>query len=408
MGLIFEDLSIIILILGLIGNSLGFYCAMKDKILFIRVYLTRIFHAVNLVNYIFMILYPILDKFSEFHSIPFRNRLPWNLYKIYYHAILAKTLVNFSFGIYVIFAVSQMIAIVYPFYYKQYFTFRRIRIMIAICFFYCLAWYVPSIWWFKLLKFENVCGDDRGSVVYSLTYSTYNSKEERYGWISLAILMETFTRFLPVVIILILNYFSLKRKRSKLNWRSENALSNLQNATIVSNNRSVVPESGENRPSVINFPGYEDKSKIECSTTSISAIGIGKISKTGSKTGSKKDSKIYLQSQQKVKQIELEYRMSVRMLAILMLQFVVFLFPVSIYLITLEFLDLRTSGESDMILAVCTLLEYSYISFSFYLNMMFNPGYRKNAYNIFMKSELCKYFNKRLKKNNLIYSEITN
>ncbi|CAK9294117.1 unnamed protein product [Gordionus sp. m RMFG-2023] len=436
-SLLFEYSAFIILILGIIGNSLGLYCAMRDQIKYIRVYLTRVFHAANLVNYILLLLYPILEVMGEFHTLHFGYQLRWNIYMSKYHFTIAKTLVNFSFGIYVIFAVTQMTAIVYPHYYKNYFTHRKIRIMLIVCFLYYLAWCIPAAWWFEILKLTNICGSDPNLIIYTLRIEPNKSQTERIGWTILIILTEIFTRFLPVAVILVLNYFSLKRKKLKIKWRSNYILSSLQETTSVNLNQAVIlPEFEKNSSNIfiesrekrkkifdsavdtgslfarhfnvaIKKPsdiGYDKSNDNQNLTSSISnTVNISNISKIGSKN----DSKMSSQTQQKIKQMELEYKISIRMLAILMLQFVVFLFPVSIYLITIEFFDYETSGESDMALAGCTLLEYAYISFSFYLNMIFNPAYRKDVYRVFKRARICICLNKRLKNSVDVKSDIT-
>ncbi|CAK9294121.1 unnamed protein product [Gordionus sp. m RMFG-2023] len=417
---LFEYLSVSILILGLIGNSLGLYCAMRDKIIYIRVYLTRVFHAVNLVNYIFMFLYPILDMMSEFRLMPFKNRLPWNYYMVQYHFTIAKTFINFSFGVYVLFAISQMVAIVYPHYYRRNFTLRKIKIMLIICFFYYFAWHIPSIWWFELLELKNICGHDPKFIIYALTFAPYKSKTERVGWIVLGILIEIFTRFLPVGVILVLNYFSLKHKRLAMEWRLKHHVVNLEETTVSNINIAVeLPEFEKIRGPIFtetdskeeriksNFEAteehklennsvantkssyLEDRSKIAPYLKLITDIGNidGIISKSTFKANSSK-------IRRKIRQRKLEYRISIRMLAILMVQFVVFLFPVSIYIITVEFFEHLTAGESDMYLAGCTLLEYTYISLTFYLNVIFNPPYREAFYKVLEKSVLGKFYKK--------------
>ncbi|CAK9294119.1 unnamed protein product [Gordionus sp. m RMFG-2023] len=417
---LFEYLAPIILILGIIGNSLGLYCAMKDKIIYVRVYLTRVFHAVNLFNYIFMFLYPIFDSLSHFYLAPLVNRLPWNKYLVYYHFPMAKTFVNFSFGIYVIFGITQMIAIVYPHHYKQYFTLRKIKIMMSISFFYYFVWYIPSAWWFNILELKNVCGFDPKLIIFTRIFAGYTNSTVRVGWIIFGFLREIFTRFIPIGIILVLNYFSLKHTRLMLSWRSKNAVSNLQVATRVKVSvAAVLPEFEksisiktqetdvkEKLPSRI---PVAESSKLEYKIDSIhrasnkssvdgdlkhipDIIDVNKI-----KIGLKADS----QNLGKIKQRELEYKLSIRMLAILMIEFVVFLFPVSIYIITVDFYDyLLTPGESEIAFAGCTLLEYSYISLTFYLNMIFNPVYRKDACRNLGDSKLGKIFNKIYKKIN--------
>ncbi|CAK9294111.1 unnamed protein product [Gordionus sp. m RMFG-2023] len=418
---LFQYLAPIILILGVIGNSLGLYCAMRNNIMYIRVYLTRVFHAVNLVNYIFMLFYPILDLATEYDFDSFRYRLPWNAYMVHYHFVFAKTFFNFSFGVYVIFGISQMIALVYPYYYKRNFTRRKIKIMIAICFLYCLAWYIPSAWWYQLLILKNLCGF-HPNIVYTRTYTPYESKEEKVGWIVLDFFTEIFTLFVPMGIILVLNYFSLKHKRSAFQWRLNNEISNLKETSSMNiNNAAVLPqfknisapisivselkeELPDSRISKSSFAAHmkplnkiADVKSDNCRRGKyvLDTMRKGQISKKSSKVGSKViDSKNVSHSQRKMKKMELEYKLSIRMLTIFMFQCVVLLFPLSIYVLKSNFYETLKTGESDLSLAGGTILEYTYISVTFYLNIIFNPAYRENVYKVLRYSKLGKFCNK--------------
>ncbi|CAK9294131.1 unnamed protein product [Gordionus sp. m RMFG-2023] len=401
----FQYLAPIILTLGIIGNSLGLYCAMKDNVMYIRVYLTRVFHAVNLFNAVFMLLYPILDMIGESYLLDFVNQLPWNLYLVKYHFSMAKTLLNFAFGIYVIFGISQMIAIVYPHYYKRFITLRRIKIMLAISFLYYLAWYIPSAWWFELLKFSNVCGLET-KIIYTRIFASF-TKMERTRWIIFGFFRETFTRFIPVAIILVLNFFSLKHKKLKLRWRLSHRVSNLPETSISNmargTNISAVVDGNIKNELRDNIFQIAEPSKLEYNVapiTNSSNIIPSKNSRVGCNSKFIQDSKLInnipsrtdSQGQRKIMQRELEYKISIRMLAILMLEFLVFLFPVSIYLTTVDFFDyLLTTGESDIAFAGCTMLEYSYISLTFYLNMIFNPAYREDVIRVLKKSWFGKF-----------------
>ncbi|CAK9294311.1 unnamed protein product [Gordionus sp. m RMFG-2023] len=425
----FEYLSVIIFVLGIIGNSLGLYFAMKDKIVYIRVYLTRVFHAVNLVNYIFMLIYPVVDINAEFHLAPFRNRIPWNNSLVHYHFTLAKTFVNFSFGVYIIFAISQMIAIIYPYSYKYYFTRTRTKIMLAVCFLYYLAWYIPSSWWFEVSKVENICGFNPKYVVYARIFAPYKSGAEKTGWIIFGFFRETFTRFLPVSVIVLLNYLSIKRKKEIFKWRSKNN-ANTQDAKSVLPEKETVGPSDFGRngaTSGINAAESENEfslglfevgqSKIDNNNNNISAIMpsdivtdkkfnnldqesksvVPRVTNANNLTANSKTGlKLNKSQQRKRTERDLEYKISIRMMAILMMEFLVFLFPVSIYIISVDFFDyLLTTGESDVIFAGCTLLEYSYISLNFYLNIIFNPTYREDVCRSLKKSSLVKFIRKR-------------
>ncbi|CAK9294115.1 unnamed protein product [Gordionus sp. m RMFG-2023] len=409
---VFQYLGPIMLILGVIGNSLGLYCAMNDKIIYIRVYLTRVFHAVNLVNYIFMFLYPVLDMIAEFHLVGFVSRFPWNLYMANYHFPMAKTLVNFSFGIYVIFGISQMTAITYPHFYKNHFTLHKIKIMLVVCFLYFFALYVPSGWWFDLLELRNICGFDSKLIIYTRVFATYTNKE-RKGWLIFGFFREVFTRFIPVASILVLNYFFLKNKKSNLTWRSKQIVSNLQESTSVTINRAVLlPEFGYKKrglsdrnketselskvnSSIITGGKYDVDKNNKCTENTLE---ISKVvsTKASSSAYSKPDSKADLESRRKIKQRVLEYKLSIRMLAILFVEFLIFLFPVSIYLMVVDFFEnILTTEESNIVFAACTLLEYAYISLTFYLNMIFNPAYRQDFNRVIKKSRLGHYYNRR-------------
>ncbi|CAK9294109.1 unnamed protein product, partial [Gordionus sp. m RMFG-2023] len=406
MKLIFEYLSIILWILGLFGNAIGLYVAMRDKIIYVRVYISRVFFTSNLINIICMLIFPIIEISPGYILFPFKGRLPWNVFLVYFHFPIAETLVSYSFSVYVIYAFCQMIAIMYPLHYKYHFTLKKIQWMLALTFFYSLAWYIPSAWWFEIVKRVNICGLDPNLVIYAQIFGSNKLKANRRVWIIFGMFREILTRFIPVTIIIISNYLTLKHKKSSLNWRKSNYRAQLPEipSPLNLNLTVVLSDSKESCQTPLDtirtghakskiFPVLESSSNgylggINTLTELYPETLNSKILTATSKTITIVDSL----TQIKIKQSILEYKRSKRMMAILILEFVVFLFPVSIYITTVDFYEhLLTTEELDIVFIVFTILEYAYISLNFYLNMIFNPTYRKDVFKLFRHSKLRKF-----------------
>ncbi|CAK9300763.1 unnamed protein product [Gordionus sp. m RMFG-2023] len=146
LGFYIRIFNLFVWIMGVIGNSMGLYTAWKDNSKYVRVILMKTFYAVNLVSLKFMLWYPILERFAKYWQWKFWYGKVSKHYLAHIGFPLSRIFLNFSFNIYVLFAFLQIIAVLYPIYYRQHFTMRRIKFMILGCFVYILIWYLPTAW----------------------------------------------------------------------------------------------------------------------------------------------------------------------------------------------------------------------------------------------------------------------
>ncbi|CAK9300749.1 unnamed protein product [Gordionus sp. m RMFG-2023] len=369
----------VIWVIGYIGNLIGFYAAWKDKSKYVRVILMEAFHAINLVNLHFMFLYPLLETFAECYLWKLWNSYHWKYYLSTLHFPLAKTFLSLSFSIYVIFAYIQMVAVLHPIYYRERFTTRKIKFMILGCFIYLSIWFLPSGWWFQVIKTSNICDKDATFILYSRNLKPFKSSRDKYSWTTYVLLREFMTKFLPVTVILIFNVWSLKRKKEMLGNPESNFLNNLGGIASISDNRirdGIVGDEDRNF-SAINFQDISNDLDLK-SKRSL------KISPRDNPTNTVNFFNI---REIKMRRKWKEYNITKRMLLINMLEYLIFLFPVPLYIIFVNFVDSHTINDhEELVFSACILVEYMYVSLTFYLNLLFNPGYREEIAKLLRKS----------------------
>ncbi|CAK9300747.1 unnamed protein product [Gordionus sp. m RMFG-2023] len=369
--------TLVMWVIGLIGNSIGLYAAWKDKSKCIRVILLKAFYAINLVNLLFMFFYPLLESFGEYYLWNW-NGYAWKHYLATLHFPLAKTFLNLSFSICLIFATSKMVAILYPFYYREYFTNRRIKLVILGSFIYLLIWFIPSAWWYQVIEITNICDMEPDFLLYLRNLVPLKTSRERNSWIIYGLLREFMTKYLPVIAIYIFNILFLKRKKNFLRRKSEqHKLLNLATPDLLLRDRKKVESttscSLNFQPDFINISNdmrlKRKSSKIfhlDSSTSPTNVINIQEF---------------------KMERKWKEYNINKRMLLINTLEFIIFLFPVSLYMIVIDFVDSHSiSDRHELVLIVCTLVEYMFVTLTFYSNFLFNPGYREEITKLIRKS----------------------
>ncbi|CAK9300748.1 unnamed protein product [Gordionus sp. m RMFG-2023] len=372
--------NLVIWTIGIIGNSIGLYAAWEDRSKYIRVSLMKAYYAINLINLCFMYLYPLLDGLAEYCLWKFWNRYTWKYYLSTLHFPLAKTFLNLSFSICVIFAFAQIIAISYPIYYREHFTTRKIKLMILGCFIYLLIWFLPSAWWFHVIKIVNIC--DPFFLLYSWKLVTFKTLREKNAWITYGLFREFMTKFLPLAIISIFNIWSLKRKKEFLKCKPDLKLTDgIEGITEIPNllvNDEMVEKTASST------------SKVQIAVINIAdGIGNGIQRSISLHCDSPTNTTQLINIQElKIKLKLKEYKINKRMLLINMLEYLIFLFPVPLYMILVDFLESHTiSDHQEFVFSICTLVEYMYVSFTFYVNFLFNPGYREEVVKILRKSQ---------------------
>ncbi|CAK9294612.1 unnamed protein product [Gordionus sp. m RMFG-2023] len=330
LNLFFSVLLPVLWIIGFVGNSFGFFLAMQEKP-YPKIILTRSLFAVNMLNSVTMLLYPVINVIGETRSTKFWMGASWKKYLADYHFPIAKSLVNLSFGIYIILTISNMIAIVYPYKYKRWFRTPRIILMILLCLLYLILWYLPARWWFYTQWHINLCGFNANERTYILKFSSYGTRRQKKGWMAYDILREMFTKFLPILGVIIVRIWSIRKTKKQVDWRLQGPANTHD------------PAKSSNK--IFKFKRNKDGSNL---TQNISI---------------------------KRKDYDVDYKMMI----IMGLEFVVFLLPVSIFLISrYVYKNVWSDYNTELAFTVCTLMEYLYISLIFYLNILINPGYRDN------------------------------
>ncbi|CAK9294896.1 unnamed protein product [Gordionus sp. m RMFG-2023] len=336
----------------------------------------------------------------------------WQTYISDFHFPIAKTLVNLSFAICVLFAFTQMMATVYPHFYRNHITTFRIKLIIFVSFIYIALWFIPSGWWFGIVAVNNICGLDPNLTVYKRRFIHHAAESHRVGWIVYGFFREFMTKFIPVIVILVFNYFSLRHKKVMLNWKNkQHPLAHIQRITsfdvaqaviiprlndetttkITKRQGNLSEQDSSVMPSInLQSENYNPSGKPNSSiNNNLMITDKGTSINSFSNIMESPSNLLNAKSLHKIKQRKKEYSISVRMLGIMMLEFLIFLFPVSVFIMTVDFYEeMLSSSDSDLAFAACTLMEYLYIALNFYLNMLFNPGYRDDVKKVFRHSKL--------------------
>ncbi|CAK9300752.1 unnamed protein product [Gordionus sp. m RMFG-2023] len=241
LGFYMRIFNLFVWIMGVLGNAIGLYAAWKDESKYVRVILLKAFYSINLVTLNFMLWYPLLASFAKYWQWKFWYRKALRHYLANIVFPLSRIFLNLSFNIYVLFAFAQIVAILYPLYYRKHFTKRRIKFMILGCFVYLLIFFLPTAWWFQVVKI-NICDMNFATfMLYPPNFFPYKISWQKNGWITYGLLREFLTKFLPVSIIFIFNIWSLKHRKKLLKYKSNLKLSNQKRDRVEMNSTLTVP-----------------------------------------------------------------------------------------------------------------------------------------------------------------------
>ncbi|CAK9294601.1 unnamed protein product [Gordionus sp. m RMFG-2023] len=343
----FITIAPIVCVMGLLGNALGLKIALKEKFQ-PNVLLTRALYLANVFNCLIMLIYPILDLIGELKFLNFWFKISWNRYMADYHFPIAKSFVNFSFGIYVTLALSQLMGIAFPFKYKIWFRTKNIVYMLVFNFIYVVLWSIPFRWRFNTNSI-NVCGVNP---VYYYKFSDPDSKQALFSWTTYEVTREVFTKFIPALVILLFKVWTNKMRKLLLVHR----INHSSNASL---NRLI--SSGR-------FPKFCRKSRVSDMPINLE-FNMERQPESSRKAPVIQNPNIQARLR--------DYEVENKLIGILGIEFIVFLFPVSIFLICRNYIPTGNDYEIDIAFAFCTLMEYLYISLTFYLNLAFNPRYRE-------------------------------
>ncbi|CAK9300762.1 unnamed protein product [Gordionus sp. m RMFG-2023] len=215
-------------------------------------------------------------------------------------------------------------------------------------------------------------------MLYSPNFLPHKILWDKNVWITYGILREFSTKFLPVSIIFIFNIWSLKHRKKLLKYKSNLKMLNQKRERVEMNSTLTV------QPTVINVQVRVNHS-IKTLTYDRTIIPPDLIGA----------------QELKIKFRWTEYNINKRMVLINMLEYFILLFPLPIYLIFIHSMKpLILSDHNRLIFSICTSMEYMYVIISFYLNLLFNPGYREEVVSLLRKS--VKHFKNRVYKNKIL------
>ncbi|CAK9294595.1 unnamed protein product [Gordionus sp. m RMFG-2023] len=361
---LFEVIAPILWAFGTAGNIIGLIVSFSESP-YPAVILTRIYYSVGVLNCAVMLLYPIMDLIGEFNDLPFFSRATWKHYIADYHFPIARALTHLSLGVYVIYILSQALAILYPFLFRNHFTTRRIVIIILIYYAYVQIWFYPIKYWFTVIEVKDTCGSDINSTRYVNKFMTTKELNST-SWKIYSIFRVFFTNFIPILSIIVFKLCLLKRKRKIMSQRYSFMTVSSTNQNHVIYGKTLTKFDNTFKSDIIHdgnvnninndelkFDRSLNRSKLRVPIEPINLYQINKIAKR-----------------------RRDHHMDIRMLAIMTLQYIIFLLPATIFVMTIGYFILLTPKNINVILGISTFLEYLYISLTFYLNLIFNPNYR--------------------------------
>ncbi|CAK9293812.1 unnamed protein product [Gordionus sp. m RMFG-2023] len=354
-------------------------------------YLLKWFFAVNLVNVIWSLGVRLLEIFEivrviRIYTDPKQDRsissswvddYPWNFYASKIHFPLTNPFITLGFLIYVLFFLSQMIAVKYPFSYKRIYTLKYLRIMIAICFIYGLVWYIPTFNWLKIVIIPICPYKSRDNIIqgfvkndshgikfqkpqfpinlsnpilfYSYRINQVDAPIFKELWVTYQVCRELFTKVFPFIAIIIFKMMALRRT-NRLVTKTDYGISFTTTITVFDSYKGSPNTQVEAQNDGQNYLGEMESKSI--------GIGIQESSRY----------------QQKIMK---ERKQHLRTMLILTIEFLVLLLPISISQILNDILLFKYRSKEILIwYTIFNMLEFVYISCTFYINFIFNPIYR--------------------------------
>ncbi|CAK9289990.1 unnamed protein product [Gordionus sp. m RMFG-2023] len=430
---IYQTAGLIVLILGLFGNGLGAYLilatehrsSLKHKIFLgnpgktnalkrifkyrksqgdvnFNIYFMKWFYLVNIFNDLTLILSPVMEYFGaqDLAHKKFWYGRAWIHYHAHFHNPIVKPFVVWGFLIYVQYFGSKMVAVKFPFKYKIWMTLRNVRMSMLVALVYSVMWYLPTIKWREMIKarecdstnitkmalnsaltmpsYKNLTpvniprdypylfpvglfneseslsklgeiDQEAGTFYYYIIYSPGEGKY-KVMWIAYQIMREMFTKILPFTIIIVskmVTIFERVQVKSKVLTSTEKKIKSSNQKTkfleqILSFGDKKVKTNADDNDEVSESINPQDSASSE----------ILKITK-----------------------IKYGHKLT---LYILTVEFVLLMLPVSVIQMIMDLL-IPHHDKNKLLYIYCVLniLEFVYISCTFYINFIFNPYYRR-------------------------------
>ncbi|CAK9293809.1 unnamed protein product [Gordionus sp. m RMFG-2023] len=347
----------------------------------INQYLLKWFFAVNLFNVFRALGIRLLEVFELGRAIRIYTDLNqhlsfssswiddygWNFYMTKIHFPTTNPFKILGFMIYVLLFLNQMIAMNYPFSYKKFFTIKRLRIIIVICFAYAVVWCIPTFNWLKIIAVticpykSNIENRSHITTFYDSQFSVNLSKKVVFYtyinnqvdkpiikelWFTYQISRELFTKIFPFIAIIVFKMMILRRT-----------------------NKIMLKIDYENTITI--------DSRKDYSITQAGVITDGK--NYNEELGSKGEGRMCSDSPRYKRKLK-EKNQNLKTMLILSIEFVVLLLPTSIYQILIDTLLLRRRYKNLMIWqTIFIIMEFIYICCTFFINFTFNDMYRHHV-----------------------------
>ncbi|CAK9295819.1 unnamed protein product [Gordionus sp. m RMFG-2023] len=376
--IIYVKVSSLIVIIGVIGNGLGLIVSCIDSNYSYKVngksyervkradnVLVKSFFIVNIINCSLMILWPIIDSYASYYEKNIWLTKAWHMYIIHYHVPLFKTFLVFSFLISVLFAVDHFFAITWPFKYKIYCNAKTAKWAVAICFFYTLIWCAPLTLWYHITVVRCLQKRDKFDSPRYIPDELHireifipKDVLKRDMWTIYQILREFTGKIIPFCVVIVLHCFVIKKRRKIVN-RIESV--RLENSDVPNTKCNV----SERKKSVVN---------LQIRSNVVFHSDYNHVSRN---EGNLRENLTILEKRKE------EINRNLKTIILFMIQFMLFLLPSSIYHIIAIAKRHSLSWEVLSITwSISYFLEYLFVSLTFYINLLFNKGYRKYVFDI--------------------------
>ncbi|CAK9294039.1 unnamed protein product [Gordionus sp. m RMFG-2023] len=375
----------------------------------INQYLLKWFFLINLFNVVYVLLIRLIDVSEAQRVLKSQDRFGkdsvtsswiagygWNYYMANYHFPTSKPFITLGFLIYVLFFMNQMVAINYPFTYKEILTKNRLRLAIIICTLYSFLWYLPTFKWFDIVKIY-ICNDGAlsntslnasNSSSNSYTYMEYRQIEHypiynyviertqtppiKQLWIFYQIMRELSTKVLPFFAMMLFKVLIL-RKTNTRQAEQQNIGESMTDCSSIVNPSNYQAGKGN---VLVKFIKKINKiyPRDNLRETSVSGVNVSQNNPDRTIINSSTVPR-YLQ------RLSEERKQHKKTMFILTLEFIFLLLPMSISQMMMDILSIRYHSRDLIIFYnICSLFEFVYISCTFYINFAFNPIYRSYVY----------------------------
>ncbi|CAK9303270.1 unnamed protein product [Gordionus sp. m RMFG-2023] len=157
-------------------------------------FLMRVFFTVNFFYVLSIAVAPIMQVYGDYKKHQVWASKAWITYITHFHNPLTKPLLAWSYSIFVILSLNEMVAISYPFRYRTIFTLKNVRRAMLVSFAYSVLWYLPTYFWRELTEHRLPCVIDMRSDFVQNRLATMYRDRLQGGTRILAINNRLYTR----------------------------------------------------------------------------------------------------------------------------------------------------------------------------------------------------------------------